>query len=77
MLAAINAKSAEIGWANAMRGKAKARRTVAYLVHAGINRKNELGELARRLRERFPKSSYPSQDLKEPLKYVSAPHVGL
>lgn len=68
MLAAIDAKSAEIGWANALQGKAKARRTVAYLVHAGINRKDELGEVARRLRERFPKSSLLSPDLLEPLK---------
>jgi hypothetical protein len=68
MLAAIDVKSAEIGWANALQGNAKARRTVAYLIHAGINRNDGLGEAARRLRERFPKSSLPSPDLLEPLK---------
>lgn len=68
MLAAIDASSAEIGWAAALGGKAKARRTAAYLVHAAVDRPDALGEMARRLRERFPKASIPTADILEPLK---------
>ncbi|GHC99895.1 hypothetical protein GCM10019060_33000 [Novosphingobium pokkalii] len=67
MFAAIDARTAEVGWANALQSKAKARQTAAFLVQIAINRKDAIGEVARRLREQFQKSSVPSPKLLEPL----------
>ncbi len=67
ILSLIDPDSAEVGWANALRGKTKTRQTAAYLVHRSLGRSDALGETAQRLRARFPSASIPPDNLLEPL----------
>ena len=61
ILDAVNVRGAEKGWTASLRSGKSPRRTVALLVKSSLGRQDEVGELARRLRVRFPKSSDPSR----------------
>lgn len=50
----LDPKRAEVGWTAAIRAGKGARRSVAHLVTAAVARPDALGDLARRLRKRFP-----------------------
>jgi len=67
ILSQINADAAKIGWAEALKGKANAKHAAAYLIHFSEARSDALGETARILRGRFPKSSRPPKKLLEEL----------
>ncbi len=71
ILDSIDIKGAEKGWANALSHGSNPRRTVALLVESCIGREDKLGELAKRLRSRFPKSSIPEQSQKKQLKVTT------
>jgi hypothetical protein len=57
ILDSVDIKGAEKGWANALSHGGGPMRTVALLVESSLGREDKLGELAKRLRSRFPKSS--------------------
>ena len=59
ILGAVDVQGAEKGWVAALRARKKFKRTVALLVESSLERSDELGVLAKRLRIRFPKSSVP------------------
>ena len=59
ILNAVDVRGAEKGWTASLRYRRGPRRTVALLVESSLERPDELGALARRLRIRFPKSSVP------------------
>ena len=61
ILDAVNVQGAENGWTASLRNGKSPRRTVALLVKSSLGRQDEVGELARRLRVHFPKSSDPSR----------------
>lgn len=69
ILDSIDIKGAEIGWANALSHGGGPMRTVALLVESCIDREDKLGELAKQLRRRFPKSSIPKKGQKEQLHH--------
>lgn len=60
ILDAVDVTGAQKGWATALSYGRGPRRTVAVLVESSLKRSDKLGALARRLRERFPKSSVPT-----------------
>jgi hypothetical protein len=60
ILAAVDVTKAEEGWANSLETGGEPRRAVALLVEAAISRTDAVGEIARRLRKRFPKVSVPA-----------------
>lgn len=71
LLAQIDVAKAEEGWVQALRGiedqgergaRAEARQVVAFLIEKALARTDACGELARRLRRRFPVASLPSAD---------------
>lgn len=55
----VDVRGAEIGWTESLRSTSGPRRTVALLVESSLDRQDELGALASKLRKRFPKSSVP------------------
>ena len=55
----VNAKGAEKGWGESLRSTAGPRRTAALLIESSLERQDEIGTLANKLRKRFPKSSVP------------------
>ena len=59
ILNAVDVRGAERGWTASLRYRKGPRRTVALLIESSLERPDELGALARRLRLRFPKSSVP------------------
>ena len=59
-LASVDVSSAESGWAECLIAKGNARRTVALLVETAMARSDDVGEMARRLRARFPRASRPT-----------------
>ena len=59
ILNVVEVQGAEKGWAAALRDRRGPRRTVALLIESSLERSDELGMLARRLRIRFPKASVP------------------
>jgi hypothetical protein len=59
ILDAVDVTGAQKGWSTALSHGSGPRRTVAALVESSLERRGELGVLARRLRKRFPKSSVP------------------
>ena len=61
ILDAVDVRGAEVGWTAALRSGKGARRTVALLVEASIERRDGLGVLGRRLRSRFPAASVPGR----------------
>lgn len=65
----IDVKKAEYGWRNALCGrwssnearvKSQTRQTISLLIQRSIDRKDDLGELARKLRDDYPSRSVPS-----------------
>jgi hypothetical protein len=68
LLSGVIIEKAEIGWANALKGKAETRNTSAFLIHHAITRNDAVGDMARRLRERFPKQSVPDPKILAPLE---------
>jgi hypothetical protein len=60
ILAAVDVTKAEEGWADSLETGGSPRRAVALLVEAAISRTDAVGEMARRLRKRFPKVSVPA-----------------
>ncbi|GAB7541415.1 hypothetical protein [Cupriavidus sp. 8B] len=67
MLGHVHVSGAERGWANALNGKGVERQSAAFLVHCAIDRADAVGEMARKLRRRFPKRSIPSEATLAPL----------
>lgn len=72
----LDVAAAEQGWTNALTGKegtrergakAGARQAVAFLINRAIDRTDAVGDLARGLRQRFPKRSVPSAATLKPL----------
>ena len=59
ILNAVDVRGAKKGWTASLRHRKGPRRTVALLVESSLERPDELGALARRLRICFPKSSVP------------------
>ena len=59
ILNAVDVRGAKKGWTASLRHRKGPRRTVALLVESSLERSDELGALARRLRICFPKSSVP------------------
>jgi hypothetical protein len=63
ILNAVAPAKAESAWAACLTGSATARRSAARLVEAALTHGNEIGEVARRLRERYPTASRPAAKL--------------
>jgi len=61
LIGAIDVAGAEQGWVASIRAGSKSRRTVALLVEESIARNDAIGEMAQRLRSRFPAASIPIQ----------------
>lgn len=59
ILSHVDVSAAEKGWTTALTGKGTSRRTIAFLIEVGLTRSDTLGDLCRRLRERYPKRSKP------------------
>ena len=59
ILNAVDVQGAERGWTASLRYRKGPRRTVALLIESSLERPDELGALARRLRISFPTSSVP------------------
>ena len=59
ILNAVDVRGAERGWTASLRYRKGPRRTVALLIESSLERPDELGALARRLRISFPTSSVP------------------
>jgi hypothetical protein len=59
ILGTIDTTKAEAGWADCLEHGGEPRRTAAFLVEAAISRADGVGEMARRVRKRFPKVSIP------------------
>lgn len=59
MLEKVDAATASVGWRASLAKGGEPARSVAYLVEAAIGRADAAGELARKLRKRFPKASLP------------------
>jgi hypothetical protein len=57
ILAAVDVAKAEEGWADSLEKRGDPRRAVALLIEAAISRTDAVGDMARRLRKRFPKVS--------------------
>jgi hypothetical protein len=55
----VTPQCAEVGWTAALREGRGARCTVAHLVTVATERTDSIGDLARRLRARFPESGWP------------------
>jgi hypothetical protein len=68
MLSAIDVSTAEKGWAATLKAKGDGRRAAALLVESGIERSDQLGAMARHLRQRFPLRSRPSATDLEPIE---------
>jgi hypothetical protein len=65
VLSSVDCGPAEIGWVASLSAKGGSRRTTALLVEAALPRGDAVGDLARRLRVRFPRTSKPTaRDLK-------------
>ena len=62
ILEGVDIKGAEKGWPNALSCGGGSRKTVSLLVESSLNRPDKLGDLAKRLRTRFPKSSIPKKN---------------
>jgi hypothetical protein len=60
ILAAVDAAKAEEGWADSLERGDEPRRAAALLVEVAISRTDHVGEMARRLRKRFRRSSVPT-----------------
>ena len=60
ILDGVDVDKASEGWTAALRNGKSPRRTAALLVEASVDRADELGIMARRLRARFPSSSVPT-----------------
>ena len=58
-LDAVEVMGAKEGWSTALRKSGGPRKTVALLVESSLERSDELGTLARRLRALFPRASVP------------------
>jgi hypothetical protein len=67
MLGHVDVNSAEIGWADAISAGGAPRRAVSLLVESALERADPVGKMARRVRSRFPKQSYPRQSDLEPI----------
>lgn len=66
VLSAVDCAPAETGWAASLSAKGGARHTAALLVEAALPREDAIGDVARRLRARFPRASKPTRsDLKQ------------
>ncbi|MBR0828527.1 hypothetical protein JQ596_23605 [Bradyrhizobium manausense] len=59
ILSAIDANKAEAGWVSSLEAGGDPRRTAAFLVESAFSRTDTVGDLARRMRKRFPKASVP------------------
>jgi hypothetical protein len=59
ILSTVDTTKAEAGWTDSLEHGRQPRRTVALLVEAAISRSDDVGEMARRLRRRFPRVSVP------------------
>jgi hypothetical protein len=57
ILASVDIAKAEEGWADSLETGGEPRRAAALLVEAAISRPDAVGDMARRLRKRFPKIS--------------------
>ncbi|MCC8943530.1 hypothetical protein H8A97_00035 [Bradyrhizobium sp. Arg62] len=57
ILAMVDVAKAEQGWTDSLEKAGDARHGVARLVEAAISRTDAVGDMARRLRKRFPKAS--------------------
>lgn len=60
ILAKINVGEAEEALADCLGKKTKYRRTAAIIVEAAVGKSGSVGEMARRLRKRYPKASIPA-----------------
>ncbi|WP_129775587.1 nSTAND3 domain-containing NTPase [Peristeroidobacter soli] len=65
VLDGVDVSRAREGWSNALAADSGARRTIALLVEASSGRCDELGDLARDLRLRFPKASLAKRKKRE------------
>ena len=63
ILDAVAPGTAEAAWAACFHDSATARRSAARLVEAALAHGGEIGEMARRLRDRYPKASLPAAKL--------------
>ena len=61
ILDAVDVAGAQKGWTMGLRGTGGSQKTVALLVESSLERSDDLGVLARRLRTQFPKASVPRQ----------------
>jgi hypothetical protein len=66
ILAQVDVTDAEIGWAAAISATAATRRTAALLIESALERTDQVGDMARRLRRRFPKQSAPRPEDLQP-----------
>jgi hypothetical protein len=72
----VDAKKAEIGWRNALRGlegsrepgaKTQAQQVACLMIHYAIDRSDAVGELARQMRYEFPRRSISAAIILEPI----------
>jgi hypothetical protein len=66
ILSGIEVSRAERGWASSLTNGGESRATAALLVQAALGRDDAVGEMARRLRARFPRISIPKRGRAEP-----------
>lgn len=59
ILDSIELAGAEAGWIASIKAGGQTRRTVSFLIEAALPREDAVGEMARRVRARFPKTSIP------------------
>jgi hypothetical protein len=57
----VDVESAEIGWITSISSGGEPRRTVSLLVESALQRADRVGQMAQRIRNRFPKQSHPKQ----------------
>jgi hypothetical protein len=62
LLEGVEVASAEEGWTASLSAGGKPRQTAALLVQASLSRQDSLGDMARRLRKRYPRASVPRAD---------------
>jgi hypothetical protein len=66
ILAQVSVTAAEVSWAAAISTAGPARRTAALLIESALERTDQVGDMARRLRSALPKIVWPQAEVLQP-----------